>query len=130
MDAVTGLPLDPTMGKPSYPTSFKLEKFMELTEETYKTLACTVKANLIVVGYWAFFNGKAPRPSRDHNDWDRSNTQLVTSLQTHMHPTLQHHLDDVDMAEIVWDTLKNKFREKGTVGQLNLLCTALCTHFT
>jgi len=47
-----------------------------------------------------------------------------------MDPTLQHHLDDIDSAEIAWDILKNKFRERGTVGQLNLLCTTLCTHFT
>ena len=123
MDPGTGLPLDSTTGQPSYPTSVKLEKFTELTEDTYETWACTAKANLVVAGYWLFFCGKVPKPSSNHNDWDRFNMQLVTSLQMHMDPTLQHHLDDIDSAEIAWDILKNKFRERGTVGQLNLLCT-------
>jgi len=130
MDTVTGLPLDPTTGRPTYPTSVKLEKFTELTEDTYETWARMAKANLVVTGYWPFFSGKVPRPSSNQNNWDHFNMQLVTSLQTHMDPMLQHHLDDIDKAEIAWEILKNKFRERGTVGQLNLLCTALRTRFT
>jgi hypothetical protein len=47
--------------------------------------------------------------------------QLVAYLQKCMHPTLQHHLNDIKTAEAAWETLRMKFREKGTVGQLNLL---------
>jgi hypothetical protein len=47
-----------------------------------------------------------------------------------MHPTLQHHLVDIETAEAAWEKLRMKFREKGTVGQLNLLRTALRTRFT
>ena len=130
MDPAMGLPLDPTTGQPSYPTSVKLKKFTELTEDTYETWAHMAKVNLVVVGYWPFFSGKVPRPTSNHNDWDHFNMQLVASLQTCMDPMLQHHLDDVDTAEIVWNILKNKFREIGMVGQLNLLHTALCTRFT
>lgn len=112
------------------PTSIKLEKFDALTEETYETWARTAKANLIVGGYWPFFAGQRPKPKYGYEDWERFNLQLVAYLQTRMHPTLQHHLDDVQTAEGAWETLKSKFREKGTVGQLNLLRTVLHTRFT
>src|SRR6266481_7751162 len=130
MDPITGLPLDPATGRPSLPTSIKFEKFTELTEDTYEIWACTVKANLVVGSYWPFFCGKTPRPQTNAVDWDRFNCQLVAGLQMHMHPTLQHHLNNIDTAEKAWNILKEKFRERGTVGQLNLLRTALCTRFT
>jgi gag-polypeptide of LTR copia-type len=47
-----------------------------------------------------------------------------------MHPTLQHHLNNIESAQEAWDKLRSKFREKGTVGQLNLLHAALRTCFT
>ena len=51
----------------SPPTSVKLEKFAELTEESYETWAYTAKANLILGGYWPYFIGKKPRPTVDYN---------------------------------------------------------------
>jgi gag-polypeptide of LTR copia-type len=112
------------------PTSIKLEKFDVLTEDSYETWARTARANLVVGGYWPFFSGKRPKPKQDSKDWERFNLQLVACLQTRMHPTLQHHLDDIETAEQAWEKLRRKFREKGTVGQLNLLWTALRTRFT
>ena len=113
-----------------FPTSIKLEKFDALTEDTYETWARTAKANFVVGGYWPFFAGKQPKPKQGAEDWERFNLQLVAYLQTRIHPSLQHHLDDVETAEDAWETLRSKFREKGTVGQLNLLRTALRTRFT
>src|SRR6266481_7807263 len=89
MDPITGPPLNPVAAQAPLPTSMKLEKFMELTKDTYETWACTAKANLIIGGYWPFFCGKAPRPCTGSEDWDRFNGQLVTVLQMCMHPTLQ-----------------------------------------
>jgi len=108
MDATMGISLDPTTGNLSFPTSVRLEKFMELTEDIYETWAHTAKANLVVAGY---------------------SILLLQSTQT-MHSMLQHHLNDVDIVGNGWDILQNKFREGGMVGQLNLLHTALHTHFT
>jgi hypothetical protein len=71
----------------------------------------------LLVIFWE----KKPKPAMDSEDWERFNMQLVSYLQTHMHPTLQHHLDDVTAAERAWEVLRVKFREHGTVGQLNLL---------
>jgi gag-polypeptide of LTR copia-type len=112
------------------PASIKLEKFEALTEDTYETTAQTARANLVVGGYWPFFSGKRPKPKEGYEDWERFNLQLVAYLQTRMHPTLQHHLDDVETAEKAWEKLREKFREKGTVGQLNLLWTVLRTRFS
>jgi hypothetical protein len=52
------------------PTTVKLEKFAELTEDTYKTWAQTAKANLIVGSYWPFFCSKKPKPTTDSEDWE------------------------------------------------------------
>jgi hypothetical protein len=75
----------------------------------------------------AFLLQQKKKPTVDFDDWERFNAQLIAYLQAHMHPTLQHHLDDIKTTKAAWELLKSKFREKGTVGQFNLLQMALHT---